>query len=146
MHTGIILKSLFLNLTGMYYSFTNNSAAFSRRSATEFIEGERGNLTLDIDTIKQGTRYLVEITDYLTRRTTTLFGRVIIIAARTRVHAGHKHKRTGIGDTVLGTRDIDNPILQGLTKDFQRTSLKFRQLIAKKHSVMSQTYLPWLWI
>ena len=144
MHARLILKPLFLNLTGTYNSFTNNRTTFTRSSTTEFVEGERGYLTLNVDTVEQGTGYFVKITNYLTRSTATLFGRMIIIATRTGVHASNKHKGTGIRDAVFSTRDIDNPILQWLAKDFQCTSLKFGQFIAKKHSVMSQTYLAGL--
>jgi hypothetical protein len=71
---------------------------------------------------------------------------MIVITAGTRVHAGHKHKRTRIGNAIFGSGNIYNPVFQRLTEYLQSATLELGQLVAEKHTVVSQTYLAGLWI
>jgi hypothetical protein len=49
--------------------------------------------------------------------TYTGFGGVIVIPARTGIHAGDEHEGTGIFDGILGSRNGYLPVFQRLTKN-----------------------------
>ena len=66
---------------------------------------------------------------------------MVVVAAGTRIHGGHKHKAGRIFHRETGTGDIDHSIFQWLPHDFQDTPVKFRQLIQKKDTIVSQADL-----
>ena len=69
---------------------------------------------------------------------------MVVIATGAGVHGCHEHKGTREGDAVLGTRYIDDPILERLAKNLQYRALKLRQLIQEKDAVVRQGNLSGL--
>jgi hypothetical protein len=69
---------------------------------------------------------------------------MVVVAAWTWVHGSNEHERAGIRYGIFRARDIYDAILKRLPQDFEHGTLKFRQFIAKEHSIMGQTDLPWL--
>ena len=70
-----------------------------------------------------------------------MLGRMVVIAARARIHAGYEHERTRISDRILGSRDIDNAVLEWLSQYLENRSLEFRKFITKEDPIVGQTYL-----
>ena len=73
-----------------------------------------------------------------------VFGWVIEIAARTRVHGGNEHEVGGELDGESGTTDTDQSFFKWLTHDFQNGPFVFGQLIEEKDTMVSQGDLPGL--
>ena len=76
------------------------------------------NPILNVDTVHQGTADLVEVTLHGTSGTCALDSGVVIVAARTWIHGGDKHKGCRVFDGHLGPRDGNDPIFHRLPEDF----------------------------
>ena len=58
-----------------------------------------------------------------------------------RIHCGHKHKLAWKGDRTGRARNGHFPILERLAHHLQSGSMKFREFIQEKDSIMSKTDL-----
>ena len=97
---------------------------------------------MDVYSVKKRTADLVQVLHDLSGRAAAMLVRMIVVTARTWVHAGDEHERARICDGVLRSRDIYDAILEGLSQNFEHRTLKFRQFIAKKDPIMGQTDFP----
>ena len=70
-----------------------------------------------------------------------MLGRMVVIAARARIHAGNEHEGTRISDRVFGSRDVDDAVLEWLSQHLENRPLEFRKLITKEDPIVGQTYL-----
>ena len=125
----IVTEPLFLNLTCPDNPLTYLLRRFSRLHLAEVREWNGRQLYLQIDAVKQWAGYLIEVPDYLSRRAAASLGGMVVIATGAGVHGCHEHKGTREGDAVLGTRYIDDPILERLAKNLQYRALELGQLI-----------------
>ena len=69
-------------------------------------------------------------------------GRMVVIAAGTRVHGGDQHEIGRIIDAISCSADCNFAVFEGLAHDFQDGALKFRQFVKKKHSIGGQGDFP----
>ena len=70
-----------------------------------------------------------------------MLGRMVVIAARARIHAGNEHEGTRICDRVFGSRDVDDAVLEWLSQHLENRPLEFRKLITKEDPIVGQAYL-----
>jgi hypothetical protein len=58
-------------------------------------------------------------------------GRIVVVAARARVHGGDEHKVARIITRCESSRYGDMPVLERLPQDFERLTRKLREFVEK---------------
>ena len=135
----VIHKPFLLHLASGNDSGANRFARFTGSHLRELCERHGLYLAMDVDTVEQRTTDLVHIPLYLSGRAGTTVSGVAIIAARTWIHGGYKHKRTGILHAVFCTADGDTAVLQRLAHHLQHRPVELRQFVAEQHTIVCQT-------
>ena len=64
---------------------------------------------------------------------------MVVVATGTGVHRSDKHEGTRIGDSLLGTRDVDDAVLKWLAQHLKNGTLELWQFIEEKDAVVCQT-------
>ena len=81
---------------------------------------------MDVDPVQKGTANLGHISFDLGWGTTASPTGVVPITARARIHRGDEEEIRGESLDMIYAGDRHLPVLQRLTKDLQRPTLKFR--------------------
>ncbi len=71
---------------------------------------------------------------------------MVVVAAGTRIHRSDEHEGTGVGDGLLGSRDVDDAVLERLSQHLKNGTAELRQFIEEKYAVVRQANLAGLWI
>src|SRR5215469_475460 len=103
------------------------------------------DFNVQIDAIKQRAGNALAIALHLHRTAPAFALEVAEITARAGIHSGHEHELGGKRDAPGRARHSDFPVLERLTHHFQCRSLKFREFIQKKNTVMRNTYFAGIW-
>ena len=68
-------------------------------------------------------------------------GGMVVVATRTRVHAGNEHKRSRIGHRVLGSGNGNLTVFKRLAKHLQYRLRELGQLVEIEHTIVGKTDL-----
>ena len=107
-------EALGLNFARLHHPFADGGTGFARRCTTDVGKRHGRYLALDVDAVEQRPRDFVHVVLNLPRRAHAMVGWIAVIAARTGVHAGHKHERTRERDVVFCAADGYHSVLQWL--------------------------------
>ena len=140
-HAGGGAEALRLQLAGLHHA-----GAYGRRGLAGLLRGQlvdRHGLHLDlqVDAVEQRARYLGQVLLALVGCAYARLLGVAVVAAGAGVHAGHEHKRGWVLDGILGPRDVDEAVFQGLAHHLEHAAVELGQLVEKEHAVVSQAYL-----
>ena len=135
------LETFGLDGTSTNHTLTDGRAGLARVGLRNFLEGHGDDLHLDVDAVEQRTADLVHVAVYLAGRADAVVRGVAIVAAGTGVHAGHEHETAREVDVILGTRDGDVAVFEGLAQHFERVLVELGQLVAEEHAVVGQRNL-----
>ena len=130
--------TLGLYLTGPHHPFTDGGTAFAPARVAHLLKSDRRDFNLDVDAVKQRTGDAVQITGDLSGRTDTFACRMIVIAARARIHRSDKHEIAGKLHAVTGTGDGNLTVFQRLAHHFEHIAVELRQFVGKEDTVVRQ--------
>src|SRR5436190_20143499 len=142
---GIVSKSRLLPIARSGYPLTNCTGRFLRPLARHITVLNRWHFDVEVDPIEQRSGNTLPITLYLTRTAATFAFQIAEVTARARIHRRDQHEFARESDAAGCSRNGDPSILQRLAHHFQRGTMKFRQLIEKKHAVVRHADFTGIW-
>ena len=87
------LETLFLDFPRRDYPLANIRTALCWFVGGQLLVADRYHLYVEVDAVHQRTGNLAQVVLYLVRFTGAGDGRVVVVAARTRIHGGDEHER-----------------------------------------------------
>src|SRR3546814_6524671 len=99
---------------------------------------------MDIDPVKQGTGYPVQVFLYGSRRAVASSRRMVIVAAGTGIHGGYQHKTCRVIYSVFCAGYPDPSFFQRLSQHFQHGAPDFGEFVQEQNTVVCQGYFAWL--
>src|SRR5262249_6734394 len=93
------------------------------------------------DPVHQRSRQSISIFLHLGRRAAALAAQIAEMPAGTRIHCGNKHELARKSERTGRARHRDFPVLERLAHYLQSGSMKFREFVQKKDSIMGKTHL-----
>lgn len=118
-------------------------AAGPWRPVGEFFEGDGGDFDVDIDTIEERAADSGHVAFDLRWGAIAATARVGAVAAWAGIEGGHEHEAGGEGRAAHGARDGDDPILEGLSHDFERFSIELGKFIEEENAVVGEGDFAW---
>src|ERR1700730_11429249 len=97
---------------------------------------------MDIDPIHQWSGQAISIFLYLRGCASTFTAQISEMSAGTGIHCCNEHKLAWKCKRSRGPRDRDSSILERLAHYFQSASMKCREFVQEKNSVMGETDFP----
>ena len=136
-YKAVVLKAFGLKGAGGNDAFAYRSRRLPGLCTREILERKGRYFALNIYSVHQRSRYLVEVMLNLPGRTDAVMRGVAIVAARAGIHRCHKHERARIGNRVLGSAYSDDPVFKRLAQNLQCMFAEFGQLVAEKYAIVS---------
>jgi hypothetical protein len=104
----------------------------------EITHGNGWHLNVYVDTVLKGTGQSCSIPPDLMGSTDAFPGAIPIVSARTRIHRGDEHESGGKPERSADPGQRDGAFLQRLPQPIEDRTAKFRRLVEKQHTIVSQ--------
>ncbi len=91
-----------------------------------------------INSIENGARETFLVEGDLSVGTGAFVSLVAKIAARTGVHGGNEHEIGGVGDVLVGARNGDRTVFEGLAEGFENRAGVFGDFVKEENTVMGK--------
>ena len=135
---GVAFEAGQLPLTGGVDPFAYRSGGFTRRLAHQVVEGDSGDLDVEIDPVEEGAGDAGAVALDRQRGAGALVARVVQVAAGAGIHGGDEHELSRIGEGDGGSGDGDGVVFERLAQRFDDVLAEFGEFVEKEDAVVGE--------